>query len=152
MLLFRHPAAFAGLILLLPVAAWAHGVEAWIERGDAIRVHFSSDHGGPMVDAGFRVFTSDGREVFARGHTDALGRAVFSPNQAGTWRVLMASEDGHGAEVEIPVSAEELAGATPARPAPVRVAGAIPAGSTAAGIGYLLGIAGLLVLLTRRNP
>lgn len=147
----RFPAVAIGLVLLLPALVWAHGVESWVERGDAIRVHFSSDHGGPMIDVGFRVFTPDGRSVFASGQTDALGRAVFAPDQAGTWRVLMASKDGHGAEVEIAVSPDELAGVGDAQSGPVHVAGAVPAGSTLAGVGYLLGLAGLLALLRRGN-
>jgi len=140
--------AMAGLVLLLPSLVWAHGVDTWIDRGDAIRVHFSSDHAGPMIDVGYRVFAPDGRSVFASGQTDALGRAVFAPDRAGTWRVLMASEDGHGAEVEIALSTEDLAG-THARSEPVHVAGAVPAGSTLAGVGYVLGLAGLLALLRR---
>ena len=147
----RFSAAAFAVILMLPAVGWSHGVETWIEHGDAIRVHFSSSHDGPMVDVGFRIFGPDGRSVFARGRTDALGRAVFVPDQAGTWRLLMASEDGHGAEVEIPVSADDLAGRSSNPPAPVQVAGAVPAGSTAAGIGYLLGLAGLLALFSRRR-
>ena len=147
----RLPAAVVALVLLIPAFARAHGVETWVERGDAIRVHFVSDHAGPMIDVGFRVFAPDGRSVFASGQTDALGRAVFAPDQAGTWRVLMASEDGHGAEVEIPVSKEDLAGDAHIQTAPVHVAGAVPAGSTLAGVGYVLGLAGLLALFRRRK-
>src|SRR6056297_3898043 len=100
----------SGMLLLLlvgvtlaPGSVLAHGVDYRIERGEAVLVHFSSQHDGPMAGAGFRVFSPDGQRIFASGNTDALGRAVFVPNQPGNWRLLMATEDGHGAEVEVSV-------------------------------------------------
>lgn len=144
-----------GLLLLfammLPtVSALAHGVDHDIERGEAVMVHFSSQHEGPMAGVGFRVFSPDGQKIFASGNTDALGRAVFVPNRPGNWRVLMATEDGHGAEVEVPVDG----GPAVSRVGPVQdsnapTAGRIPA--TAAGIGYLFGLAGLLALWRLRR-
>lgn len=148
------PAALCGLALWAWTStAHAHGVEFRIERGEAVVVHFSSHHDGAMVEAGFRVFSPDGRQVFVRGHTDAHGRAVFVPDAPGEWRMLMATEDGHGAEVEIPVGeAEVAAGANP--PAAARPDATPPAGrlsATAAGVGYLLGLGGLLALWRRRR-
>jgi len=143
------------LVLLLGAVlqtsdALAHGVEHRIDRGEAVMVTFTSQHGGPMTGAGFRVFSPDGRTIFASGETDALGRAVFVPDQAGDWRVLMATEDGHGAEVDVPVEQGELlAGADSERVSSMPAAGRIPA--TAAGIGYLFGLAGLLALWRLRR-
>lgn len=145
-----------GLLLLLigvlvqPTGAVAHGVDYRIEYGEAVMVHFTSHHGGAMAGAGFRVFSPTGRAAFVSGETDALGRAVFVPNQPGQWRVLMATEDGHGAEVDVPVSDKpeyaSAGGVTGSfRPASGRVS------ATAAGIGYLFGIAGLLALWRLRR-
>lgn len=146
-----------GLLLLLlggliapTCGALAHGVDHRVERGEAVIVYFIAHQDGPMSGAGFRVFSPDGRTIFASGNTDALGRAVFVPDQAGDWRVLMATEDGHGAEVEVTiedVQASARAGPAQGRSAPV--ASRIPA--TAAGIGYLFGLAGLLVLWRQRR-
>lgn len=135
-------------MILASGGAVAHGVEYRIERGEAVIVHFSSHHDGPMAGAGFRVFSPDGRRIFASGNTDALGRAVFVPDQSGEWRVLMATEDGHGADVEVPVgTGPEVAG--PARDSGVPISGRLQA--TAAGIGYLFGLAGLLALWRLRR-
>lgn len=139
------------VVTLVPTAVvFAHGIDYRIEHGDAVMVHFSSHHDGPMAGAGFRVFAPPGREVFASGNTDALGRAVFVPDRPGNWRVLMATDDGHGAEVEVPVEAGPTAASSRAdRDPPVATAGRIPA--TAAGVGYLFGLAGLLALWRLRR-
>lgn len=125
--------------------ALAHGVDHRIDRGEAVIVTFTSHHDGAIPGAGFRVFSPDGRTIFASGKTDALGRAVFVPDQPGAWRVLMATEDGHGAEVEVPVDeGRARAGGGSEGGLGARATGRIPA--TAAGIGYLFGLAGLLAL------
>lgn len=153
---FRRHRSSGGVLLLLvglmlsSGGAVAHGVDHRIERGEAVLVHFSSQHDGPMVGAGFRVFSPDGQRIFSSGNTDALGRAVFVPDQPGEWRVLMATEDGHGAEVEVHVEGgAEVAGPGRDGDSGVPVAGRIPA--TAAGIGYLFGLAGLLALWRLRR-
>lgn len=136
--------------LLLTGNALAHGVNHRVERGEAVMVHFTSQHEGPMAGAGFRVFSPDGRTIFVSGNTDALGRAVFVPDQPGDWRVVMATEDGHGAEVEVPVDAgSATANVIPDRDSILPAAGRIQA--TAAGVGYLFGLAGLLALWRLRR-
>lgn len=139
------------LLLVLSASALAHGVDHRIRYGKAVIVQFSSDHAGPMVDVGYRVFTPDGRSVFARGRTDARGRAVFVPDGPGTWRMMMAGEDGHGTEVEIAVAADsELLSAAGAPEMTFRQAGSGGWPGLAAGVGYVFGLGGLLLLLRRR--
>ncbi len=136
--------------VMLPAgSAVAHGVDYRIERSEAVMVHFSSHHDGPMTGAGFRVFSPGGQKVFSSGNTDALGRAVFVPDQPGRWRVLMATEDGHGADVEVSVEGPAVTAVDPDQESTAPVAGRIPA--TAAGIGYLFGLAGLLALWRLRR-
>lgn len=136
----------------------AHGVDYRIERGQAIVVHFSSHHETAMAGAGFRVFSPDGQRVLVSGKTDVHGRAVFVPDAPGNWRLLMASEDGHGAEVEIVVDEHEAIGdsvgesvgkAARGSPGSASTVGRLSA--TAAGVGYLLGFGGLLALWRRRR-
>ncbi len=137
--------------LVLPTSgAFGHGVEHRIEYGEAVLVHFSSHHDGPMAGAGFRVFSPDGQKIFASGKTDALGRAVFVADQPGIWRVLMATEDGHGAEVEVAVKdGRAVTALSPDQDSNTSRAGRIPA--AAAGVGYLFGLAGLLALWRARR-
>lgn len=144
---------FMAIVIFPGTGALAHGVDYRIEYGDAVMIHFSGHHEGPIVGAGFRVFTPDGSQVFASGDTDALGRAVFAPDRPGTWRVLMATRDGHGAEVPVLIEDGMVGAAARRRPDSPESAGAgagrIP--STAAGVGYLFGLAGLLALWRRRH-
>jgi len=153
----RQPGWVARLLLLLSFVivstpSLAHGVSHRIEHREAVIVHFFSDHAGPMADAGFRVFAPDGGRVFVHGRTDALGRAVFVPNAAGEWRVLMATEDGHGAEIAVPVESISAAarGEDPSGPM-VGTAGTGRLPALAAGVGYLFGLGGLFLLLRRRD-
>lgn len=139
----------ASTLVLASTGALAHGVDHRVDRAEAVVVRFASHHEAAMADAGYRVFAPDGRTLFAQGRTDALGRAVFIPDAAGTWRVLMATDDGHGAEVEIVVDADQIAAVE--RVGPVRVGGMDRLTATAAGVGYVLGLGGLLALWRRRS-
>lgn len=148
------PLLLCSLVLMsLAATVHAHGVDYRIERGEAVVVHFSSHHDGAMVGAGFRVFSPDGQRVFVSGRTDARGRAVFVPDAPGNWRLLMATEDGHGAEVEVVVDADEAAAPPALDPGqstvPATKTGRLSA--TVAGVGYLFGLGGLLALWRRRR-
>lgn len=139
----------AAFLILLASEALAHGVDHKVDRAEAVVVAFSSHHQAAMVDVGYRVFSPDGRSLFAQGRTDALGRAVFLPDAPGTWRVLMATDDGHGAEVEVLVEAQQVAAAE--INVPVKVGGMNRLTATTAGVGYVLGLGGLLALWRRRT-
>ena len=147
-------AASLGLLLSVGVAAPAHGhgVDYRVERAEAVVVRFSSHHEPAIVDAGFRVFAPDGRSLFAEGRTDSLGRAVFVPDAPGRWRLVMATADGHGAEVEVVLDETGLAAAEEQA---IRIGSAERStgrlSATAAGVGYLLGLGGLLALWRRRE-
>jgi len=136
------------ILLVISASALAHGLEYRIERGEAVAVYFVSDHDGPIVNAGFRVFAPDGRAIFVRGRTDELGRAIFMPDRSGVWKLVLATEDGHGAEVEISFDAT----ASVKRRVDDSVSmGRVPGlNSLLSAIGYLLGVAGLLLLWRRR--
>ncbi|MDT8437419.1 MAG: hypothetical protein RQ729_00245 [Wenzhouxiangellaceae bacterium] len=147
----QRPVFFALCLLTLfwSSAALGHGLNYRIERGQAVQVWFSSHHEDALANAGFRVFTPADEQIFVRGRTDRLGRAVFVPDRAGQWRLLLATEDGHGAEVEIEVSADSLTDAS--EMPPLQLAGVGRLSGTLAGLGYLAGLAGLLLLLRRHR-
>lgn len=139
----------AAFLILLASEALAHGVDHKVSRAEAVVVVFSSHHQAAMADVGYRVFSPDGRSLFAQGRTDALGRAVFVPDAPGTWRVLMATDDGHGAKVEVVVEAQQVAAGDINMP--VSVGGMNRLTATTAGVGYVLGLGGLLALWRRRT-
>ncbi|MBS3743378.1 MAG: hypothetical protein KGY48_03390 [Wenzhouxiangellaceae bacterium] len=148
------PLLLCSLVLMsLAATVHAHGVDYRVERGNAVVVHFSSHHDGAMVGAGFRVFSPDRQRIFVSGRTDTRGRAVFIPDAPGNWRLLMATEDGHGAEVEVVVDADQVAARAAHDPdpsaGPAMKTGRLSA--TAAGVGYLFGLGGLLALWRRRR-
>lgn len=142
----------SALLLLLAVPdVMAHGVEYQVEYGSAVQVRFSGHGGSALADASYRVFAPDGMQVFVRGRTDPEGRAVFVPDAPGSWRLMLATEDGHGADVDIPVTADDLAG----RVEPVSIQMGDSSNrrlsATLSGLGYLLGIAGMWMLWRSRT-
>lgn len=92
-----------------PIAAQAHGVHPHVETQAAITVIFSYEDHAPMAGERFEVMAPDGETLFTSGVTDLLGRAVFRPNEEGTWTVRVFSENGHGATARVPVGGDLLA-------------------------------------------
>lgn len=101
------------LVLLFTSAAWAHGVRTSVVAGAVTTVTVAHEDGAPMVGAAWTAMGPDGA-VFANGVTDAGGLVSFKPARPGAWRVRVASGDGHGAVVNIDVTAAILAGAAAA--------------------------------------
>lgn len=152
------------LILLLAGAACAHGVHTSVVAGAVTTVTVAHEDGAPMVGAAWTAMGPDGA-VFASGVTDADGRASFRPDRPGAWRVRVASGDGHGAVVNVDVTAAILAGAAAAAAeehhehdlaheeahdaAPAIAKPAFHLTRAAAGFTALCGILGLVYLVLR---
>lgn len=112
-------ASLAAAAGLAPVGASGHGVrhELWVEEGTvAVRV---LDHGGrPLADARWEALApAEPRRPAPSGRTDRHGWLVFAPDAAGTWRVKVADDTGHGAVVEVTVPEAALARVVAAAPA-----------------------------------
>lgn len=136
-----------GLLLALAVivSAQAHRMDHVVSQDEAMVVSLSFGHGHPPLHESFRVYAPDQEVAFQNGRTDALGRLSFLPDRPGTWRVVVSTDDGHGVELDIDVDES------------MTVIEVISPGHThwslvVAGIGYLFGLAGLLVLWRNRNP
>lgn len=148
------------LFLLLAGAAWAHGVHTSAVAGAVTTVTVAHEDGAPMVGAAWTAMGPDGA-VFANGVTDADGRASFKPDRPGAWRVRVASGDGHGAVVNVDVTAAVLAGAVAAAAdehhdhdaahdaAPPAAAPGFRLSRAAAGFTALCGILGIVYLVLR---
>ncbi|MFP4208716.1 MAG: hypothetical protein ACLFSC_08645 [Wenzhouxiangella sp.] len=134
------------VVLMIGVSAlaFAHRMDHEITTAEAQVLSLSHPFGQQPVFEPYQIFAPDTEVAFQNGRTDALGRISFLPDRPGRWRVVVTTEDGHGLEVRVRV--DEALGVTevesPARGGPV---------SILAGVGYLLGVAGLLVLWRQRR-
>lgn len=124
--------------------ALAHRMDGEVGHGDALVVMLSYPFGAPPMFESYRIYAPDSEVAFQTGRTDRLGRVSFLPDRPGDWRVVIATEDGHGAELTVGVDNDLGAVETPA-------AGRRGAAMTIAGVGYLLGVAGALVLWRNRR-
>jgi len=98
----RGAAAMALLLCLwLPERAAAHDLRHSVEEGAAVAVKLSFADGNEFSFESYEVYHAGEEIPFQVGRTDALGRIVFLPDRAGTWRIKAFSEDGHGADFSL---------------------------------------------------
>jgi nickel transport protein len=135
----------AALVLVAASSvAFGHSMDHEIATAEAQVLSLSHPFGQQPVFVPYQIFAPDSEVAFQNGRTDALGRISFLPDRPGRWRVVVTTEDGHGLEVRVRVD-EALAVAEiegPARGSLVNIL---------AGVGYLLGLAGLLILWRKRK-
>ena len=142
----RLVAGLTGLLLLLPVSnALAHALLHESSVGEAAVVHFLFPDGDKPYFEAYRVMAPDDTRPFQSGRINAIGEVSFRPDRPGPWRVVVATEDGHGAEVRVEVGPEGMvtAGGTGT--------GLSQPARLTAGIGYLLGIFGFIALWRGRR-
>jgi len=103
----RGAAAIALLLCLwLPERAVAHDLRHSIEEGAAVTVKLSFADGNEFSFESYEVYHAGEEIPFQVGRTDALGRIVFRPDQAGSWRIKVFSEDGPGADFSLTTGAQ----------------------------------------------
>lgn len=143
-----HPAAgrlsLALVLLLLTSSAWGHRMHHEVSTAGAQVLTVSYAFGQQPVFEPYQVFAPDSDVPFQTGRTDGQGRVSFLPDRPGRWRVVVTTEDGHGVEVRVRVD-EGL------EITDIEGPGAGGLAMTLAGVGYLLGLAGLLVLWRQRQ-
>lgn len=139
--------------------ALAHGVHPHVSTCRAVVVEFGYENHQPMADERFEVRAPRQESPFLSGQTDPLGRAVFCPDRVGEWTVRVFSQDGHGATATVTVDEAMIAGTAPHQNAHAEdgqtpnlvVPGGGIVNKLALGIGVLLGIFGVVAILTSRN-
>jgi nickel transport protein len=131
-------------LLLISFAAHGHRMDHVVSQDEAMVVSLSFGHGHPPSHETFRIYAPDQDVAFQNGRTDAFGRLSFLPDRPGTWRVVVSTDDGHGLELAIDVD-ESMTVMEVISP------GHTHWGLVVAGIGYLFGVAGLLVLWRNRK-
>jgi hypothetical protein len=94
-------------ILILPAAAFAHGVEVFDETGgpDIRTIRFAYTDGGPMLFARVKVFPPSSPEAPAQESVaDRNGYFGFVPFEDGEWRLTAEDGMGHRGEIFITVT------------------------------------------------
>jgi nickel transport protein len=129
-------------VLLVPRLALGHALLHEVIDGEAVILRFSFAGADQPWYEPYQVFAPGGEVPFQSGRLNALGELSFRPDRAGTWRVRVVTEDGHGAQLEIEVDeagtlAAVAGGHGHAHDHWLRVLAAL---------GYLLGAFGLLAL------
>jgi len=95
-------------ILLVPTAAWSHGIESSVTRlqsvSDALILQSRFSNGEPTSDALVRLVAPDGKALDL-GRTDRQGKLSFAmPSRVdGDWELQVDGGPGHRDYLEIPV-------------------------------------------------
>ncbi len=104
-------AALAALLGATPMAA--HEVLHSVERGRAVAVRAYESDGDALGDARYEVYSpADAARPYQEGRTDRNGWLAFVPDRAGSWRVRVFGEAGHGLDVRVDASAAETVAAS----------------------------------------
>ncbi len=91
------------LILLLSFPALAHDLQYTVAESNVVVVKLFYPDNTKFSYENYEIFRPDEEIPFQVGRTDAHGRIVFAPDQAGTWNIKAFSEDGHGMEISVEV-------------------------------------------------
>jgi nickel transport protein len=135
----------AALVLVTASSmASGHSMDHAVSSAEAQVLSLSHPFGQQPVFVPYQIFAPDSEVAFQNGRTDALGRISFLPDRPGRWRVVVTTEDGHGLEVRVRID-EALAVTEVEGPAHSGLVNIL------AGVGYLLGLAGLLILWRQRQ-
>ena len=140
----RFELALITVVCMIALPAAAHNLDHEVTADEAVIVAFSFGDGSPFSYEQFEVYREGESTPFQTGRTDALGRMTLLPDRAGTWRIKVHSEDGHGAELTLPLDEQRRVDSVPqpffARYAPLLT-----------GLGIILGTFGLISLLMRKT-
>ena len=123
--------------------ALAHEVHHAVEAANAVSVRLTFADGQPFAFEAFEVYAAGSDKPHAVGRTDAEGRAVFLPPEAGELRFRAFAADGHGVDLKL----------NPPRGGEAVVAAATEdrASKIILGVGILLALFGLVQLVLRRK-
>ncbi len=130
------------LLAFLP-PSFAHEVHHAVGAQSAVSVRLTFADGQPFAFEAFEVYAAGSDKPHAVGRTDAQGRAVFLPPEAGEVRLRAFAADGHGVDLKFNPPRGGAAAAAPAaedRPAKLMF-----------GAGLLLALFGFIQLLVRRK-
>jgi len=95
----RHLVIALALCVLSPGLASAHDLQHSIGEGAAVSVKLYFADGTEFSFESYELYRAGDEIPFQVGRTDVQGRVVFIPDRAGTWRLKVFSQDGHGTDL-----------------------------------------------------
>ncbi len=129
---------------VLPSFTWAHALTHETGSGQAVvlRLQFQGTDERPWFEP-YEIYAPGSKQPFQRGQVNAGGEIVFRPDAPGTWRVRVATEDGHGTDIRVDVDAAGQATFAP---------GVAPLWQRRlTGVATVFGLFGVLVLWRRQR-
>lgn len=130
------------LFLILSYISFSHELLNQIhQEGNCILVRFYFQDGTVFSYEEYEIYREGEAVPFQRGRSDALGRVVFCPDRDGIWTLKISSQDGHGADLKLSLKAGRVEHGHSSTESYKGIL---------AGLGYLLGIFGLLSIFLRR--
>ena len=129
------------LILLLMIAGtcYGHGLQHEVVNSEAVVVSCYFSDGESFTYESYEVYPPDTKIPSQTGRTDSKGRLIFLPDKPGDWQIKVSADDGHGLNFSVAIG-EDAVVSDVQKSLPTRFPGVI------AGLGYVLGIFGLLNL------
>lgn len=123
---------------------YGHGLQHQVVISKAVVVSFYFSDGESFAYESFEVYSPEAKIPVQTGRTDSKGRLIFLPDKPGEWLIKVSADDGHGLNFSVAID-EDAVVSDAQKPLPARFSGAI------AGLGYVLGIFGLLNLFFRKK-
>ena len=137
----------AWIALLLPFGVHAHAMLHEVVDGEAVTLRLSYGGADQPLFEPYEVFAPGLETPFQSGRVNALGELSFRPDRPGTWRVRVATEDGHGAVIRLEIDEAGVAASMPTQHGHAHEYWP----RVVAALGYLLGVFGLLALWRARR-
>lgn len=91
-------------VYFVPNTAFSHGVVHNVIEG-GVGIHAMYNDGSPLSYSDVKVYAPGNEQAFQEGMTDANGRFLIFPAEAGTWKITVNDGMGHGLVEEIEVEA-----------------------------------------------
>lgn len=135
------------LCCLCPMLVQAHDLRYSVAQGEAVVLRlFHGDDSGFRFQA-YEIYRAGETKPYQVGRTDDRGRIAFLPDQAGRWRLIVFSEDGHGLDIQFTTDAA-------ARPSGLDEPFYERHARILVGVGLIFGLFGVLSLFLsrRRHP
>ena len=135
------------LLFMITGTCYGHGLQHDVVTSRAVVISCYFSDGESFAYESYEVYPPDAKIPAQTGRTDSKGRLIFVPDEPGEWQIKVSADDGHGLNFSVAI-AEDAVVSDAQKPLPTRFPGVI------AGLGYVLGIFGLLNLFYRKkkNP